>query len=88
MNGDNVIIMDNASVHNIPDYKLLEWSEKRLKILKLTPYSPKLNIIEILWRFIKYKWLELSAYKSYDSLVQSVCNILVLVGVNYKINFA
>ena len=88
MDGKNVVIMDNASVHNIPESKLLEWSKKGLEIVKLTPYSPELNIIEILWRFIKYKWLELSAYGSYKSLVESVCNILALVGVNYEINFA
>jgi transposase len=87
MTGKNVIIMDNATVHNIPEYKLFEWSEKGLKIVKLTPYSPELNIIEILWRFIKYKWLELSAYGSYKSLVESVCNILALVGIKYEINF-
>ena len=32
-------------------------------------YSPQLNLIEILWRFMKYEWIELNAYESWDSLV-------------------
>ncbi len=34
----------------------------------MLPYSPELNLIEILWRFIKYKWLWLTAYLSQDDL--------------------
>jgi hypothetical protein len=34
-----------------------------LLIIKyLPPYSPELNLIEILWRFMKYYWLPFSAY--------------------------
>lgn len=29
------------------------------------PYSPELNLIEILWRQMKYAWLPLSAYLSF-----------------------
>ena len=36
------------------------------------PYSPQLNLIEILWRFMKYEWIELNAYESWDSLVSYV----------------
>ena len=70
------------------DKKLLEWSEKGLEIVKLTPYSPELNIIEIFWRFIKYTWLEIEAYKSFEVLSNYIDNILSLVGIKYKINFA
>jgi DDE superfamily endonuclease len=41
----------------------------------LPAYSPQLNLIEILWRFIKYQWLEFSAYKDWNSLVEAVENI-------------
>ena len=88
MTGKNVIIMDNAKIHNMNDKKLLEWSEKGLEIVKLTPYSPELNIIEIFWRFIKYTWLEIEAYKSFEVLSNYIDNILSLVGIKYKINFA
>jgi len=34
----------------------------------LPPYSPELNLIEILWRKIKYQWLPLRAYLSFNHL--------------------
>ncbi|MCT7986192.1 transposase, partial [Laspinema sp. A4] len=39
-------------------------------------YSPHLNLIEILWRFIKYEWLNLDAYSCWGSLVNSIETIL------------
>lgn len=37
------------------------WKKKEVDIFYLPKYSPELNIIEILWRFIKYEWIELDA---------------------------
>jgi len=54
----------------------------------LPTYSPQLNIIEILWRFIKYSWLNTDAYESWKSLVKAVEDVLRDVGEKYKINFA
>jgi hypothetical protein len=45
-------------------------------------------IIEILWRFIKYQWMEIDAYESWSSLVNAVENIFVKFGTEYIINFA
>ncbi len=64
-----------------------EWKERGITIFKLTPYSPELNLIEILWRFMKYKWIEIDAYKSWQTLVASVEKILREFGKNYVINF-
>lgn len=61
---------------------------KRVNSFFLPTYSPKLNIIEILWRFIKYKWLEIDAYESWNSLVEAVEDILRNFGEEYIINFA
>lgn len=84
-----VLIMDNSSVHqnNFLWDKEDEWAKKGLEIFFLPTYSPHLNIIEILWRFIKYKWLESDAYFSYSALVEAVENILKKVGTEYTINF-
>ncbi|WP_019503786.1 IS630 family transposase [Pleurocapsa sp. PCC 7319] len=84
-----ILIMDNASIHqnNFLWNKEAEWSEKGLEIFFLPTYSPHLNIIEILWRFIKYKWLESDAYESYSALVDAVENILKNFGTEYTINF-
>ncbi|MGP9574063.1 transposase [Halomonas sp. AOP42-D2-25] len=38
----------------------------------LSPYSPELNLIETLWREIKYRWLLLTAYRSFDQLCEAV----------------
>ena len=85
-----VLVMDNSSVHqnNYLWNKESEWAEKGLEIFFLPTYSPQLNIIEILWRFIKYKWLEAEDYESYSTLVEAVENILINFGKKYTINFA
>ncbi|MCK5719945.1 MAG: transposase [Thiomargarita sp.] len=56
------------------------WQQQGLFIRFLPKYSPSLNPIEILWRFIKYQWLPFSAYLSFDSLVQNVEFILANIG--------
>ena len=48
--------------------KIEEWKKKNLEIFWLPAYSPKLNLIEILWKFIKYEWVEVSMYESKKSL--------------------
>nr|MCU0533597.1 transposase [Hydrococcus sp. Prado102] len=77
-----VLLMDNSSIHqhNLLWDKEKEWLEKG--------YSPQLNLIEVLWRFIKYQWLEIDAYESYSTLVEAVENILKDFGTKYTINFA
>jgi transposase len=85
-----VIIIDNAPIHTSGKFlaKIKEWEEKGLFLKFLPTYSPKLNIIEILWRFIKYEWLPVSAYSSFKQLVIEVEKILIQIGERFKINFA
>jgi len=59
-----------------------------ITIFELLSYSPELNLIEILWRFIKYEWIEIDAYSSWTTFVASVEKILREVGNKYVINFA
>ncbi len=84
------VIIDNASIHTSYKFivKIEEWKEKGLFIIYLPPYSPELNLIEILWRFIKYSWLPFSAYLSFENLVKEAENILKGVGSEYIINFS
>lgn len=84
-----VIVVDRASIHTsgaIFD-RLEEWKERGLTIFELPAYSPELNLIEILWRFMKYEWIETNAYSSWQALVLSVEKILGEFGENYAINF-
>lgn len=84
-----VIVMDQAPIHTsyAMQDKREEWAERNLEIFELPSYSPELNLIEILWRFIKYTWLDVSAYQSWLSLVEQVDSILRGFGEEYVINF-
>lgn len=85
-----VIVMDQASVHTsaaIED-KLKEWDAQNIEIFWLPPYSPQLNLIEILWRFIKYEWIDFVAYESLGNLGQYLDKVLRGFGDKYVINFA
>jgi len=46
--------------------KIEEWKERGITIFELPPIQ--LNLIEILWRFIKYKWIDIDAYSSWETL--------------------
>ena len=84
-----VIVVDQASIHTsyaIED-KLEEWQERQIEIFVLPSYSPELNLIEILWRFMKYEWIEISAYRCWQSLVEYVEKVLKNFGEDYVINF-
>jgi transposase len=87
--GKTVIVMDNASIHHSKKFnaKLGEWITKGLRIFHLSPYSPHLNIIETLWRKIKYKWLKPEDYDSWETLIRAVEKILNSVGKDLKIVF-
>src|SRR5467141_4839587 len=85
-----VVVMDNASVHTSEEFEecLPQWKKKGLIIKYLTPYSPELNLIEILWRNIKYAWLPFSAYQCLNALRDALENILKNFGSKYQITFA
>jgi transposase len=85
----SVLVLDNARIHRskLMQSKLAEWEEKGFYIFNLPAYSPHLNIIEILWRKMKYEWLKPSDYLSFESLIKAVKEILSNLGTQYKINF-
>lgn len=87
---ETFVIIDNAPTHTSQKFNdhIKKWEEKGLFLKYLPPYSPELNLIEILWRFIKYLWLPLSAYQSFKHLVEAVENILKSIGSKYQISFA
>lgn len=67
--------------------QLDEWRERNIEIFVLPSYSLQLNLIEILWRFMKYQWMEIDSDKDWGSLVDSVETMLREFGKKYVINF-
>ena len=86
-----VVILDNAPTHTSNKFqdKIDEWKEKGLSIYFIPPYSPNLNKIEILWKFMKYYWFEVATYTSFDNLWSYIDKVLTHYRVNekYVINF-
>src|SRR5882762_10005071 len=85
-----VVVMDNASIHRSEEFedRIPYWKKQGLIIKYLPPYSPELNLIEILWRRIKYTWLPFSAYACLNALIEALEDILSQVGSEYQITFA
>lgn len=85
-----VLVMDQASIHTaqIVWERRDEWAQRGLYLFALPPYSPELNRIEIVWRFMKYDWIENAAYESWQTLRNQVEKVLVGFGKEFVINFA
>ena len=85
-----VVVIDNAPTHTSDEFEdwIEEWKQMGLFIKYLPEYSPELNLIEILWRKIKYEWIPFSAYLNFSSLKNSIIDILAQVGTKYTISFA
>jgi transposase len=84
-----VVILDNSPIHKSKKFmaKIEEWKEKDVLIYFLPPYSPELNLIEILWKRIKYQWLDFDAYKSFQNLKDQLNLIMNSFGNKYDIKF-
>lgn len=84
-----LVILDNASVHHSKAVKarLNDWAKQGVSLHFLPVYSPELNLIEILWRKIKYQWLPMTAYKDRQTMKETVLEILQNFGKKYTITF-
>jgi DDE superfamily endonuclease/Winged helix-turn helix len=83
------VLLDNAPMHRSNAFiqQIPKWVRKGLIVKYLPSYAPELNLIEILWRFIKYYWLPFSAYTSFQCLCKAVEDILTRFGTDYTITF-
>ncbi len=86
---NTVIVLDNATIHHSEAFKdkIDEWEQMDLYIFFLPTYSPHLNLIETLWRKIKYEWLKPQDYLDFNTLTNAVENIILDVGKKYRISF-
>jgi transposase len=85
-----VIVLDNARIHTsrIIKERIKVWQHRGLFIFYLPRYSPHLNIVETLWRKLKYEWLSPSDYQSKEHLFYQVRLALTAVGQNLFIQFS
>jgi len=67
---------------------LARWQKEGLYLKFLPPYCPELNLIEILWRKIKYEWLPLDAYQSFKTMTEALFEVIGGIGSKYRITFA
>lgn len=85
-----VVMIDNASIHTCKKFrdKLMDWAlEKHMIVCYLPTYSPELNLIEILWRKVKYVWLNLQSIMSFSEFQKELKRVLDAVGKKYMITF-
>lgn len=85
-----ILILDNAPTHTSRKFKskISGWKKLGLQIKFLPKYSPELNLIEILWRFMKYKWLPFKAYSCKQSLLNELIYLLNNIGTKFRITFS
>lgn len=84
-----VIVLDNASVHTakIIQQQRKVWEERGLTLFYLPPHSPQLNLIEMLWKMLKYYWLKPEDYSDEQLLFYKTTQALAAVGKSLNINF-
>jgi transposase len=85
-----VIVLDNARIHTskIIKQRIKVWQRRGLFIFYLPRYSPHLNIVETLWRKLKYEWLNPADYQSKEQLFYQVRLALTAVGNSLFIRFS
>lgn len=65
------IISDNARYYR--NKKLTEWVEEvRIKQIFLPPYSPNLNLIERLWKFLRKKVINSGFYRTKEKFREAI----------------
>lgn len=85
-----VVVLDNARIHKskIVKERIEVWQKRGLYIFYLPRYSPHLNIVETLWRKLKYEWLAPADYLDKDNLFYQIRSALTSVGQNLFIRFS
>jgi transposase len=69
------IVLDNARYQHCQLVRYIAW-QFNIRLLFLPPYSPNLNIIERLWKFVKKKCLYAKYYQSFQDFQNAICQTL------------
>ncbi|MDB2384674.1 transposase [Endozoicomonas sp.] len=84
------VIVDNASIHTRHKFKskIADWIiDKQWIVCFLSAYSSELNLIEILWRKVKYEWLNLLSIINFKAFGQEVKRTFDVFGQEYRTSF-
>lgn len=85
-----VVVLDNAPWHRSSKVRTQEklWNDKDLFLFFLPVYSPHLNLIELLWRKIKYEWLKAEHYACTATLKDALYQIIRNYDQEFTIRFS
>jgi len=85
-----VAILENARIHLATNFKkrISYWEQRGLFLFFSPPYSPHLNIIERLWKELKFKWIKTDDYTSFYNLRYAISSCLKNVGQNLRIKYS
>lgn len=84
-----VVVLDNARIHHHIDQQTLDrWLfEHRMVLLHLPPYSPELNLIEIVWKQAKHHWRSFVTWTK-ETIDSEITKLLGGYGEKFQINFS
>lgn len=77
------IVLDNARYQHCQLVRYVAW-QFNIHLLFLPPYSPNLNIIERLWKFVKKKCLYAKYYQNFDEFRNAIIQTLNKANHNLK----
>jgi len=77
------LVMDNARYQKCALVMSLA-AELKIDLLFLPPYSPNLNIIERLWKFVKKKSLNSRYYETFGEFQKAISGALHKCGDEWK----
>lgn len=85
-----VLILDNGSTYKsgLVAGGLADWRSQGRPIQYIPAYCPELNVIECLWKQIKYHWLRPLDFLTPAGLRSGLESILKQIGTKYRITFA
>jgi hypothetical protein len=85
-----LVVIDNTPIHTREDLEeeIERWQKEDLPVEFLPPYCPELNLIDRLWRKIKYEWLPWDASLTFKTLTASLFAVLKGIGSKYRLTFA
>ncbi len=84
-----VIVLDNASIHHgISEATRQRWLlEHKTVLFYLPAYSPELNMIEIVWRHLKYRWRRALTWTR-ETIDAELEALLRRYGTDFQVNFS